>query len=181
MVWIHTSKKKIEKLIDDTDCKKQYIFIRPFGLWLALGSAWLDWMNSEMPEWKKAVKHVYKFNFKKDINVIKISTFDELVKFHDKYVVKTFSHEYNGEKFFDYFIDWPRVCKDYDGIIFSNYNKIKSYIYDLKQNEIMLKIPTFRSKSHHIYNWFGFIDIDSACIWKPSAVISSFEEIDIKI
>ena len=147
-MWLHVSKKPVKMPLNDIDCKKQTPGFKPTGLWLGAGNAWLNWMQSEMPEWNKEYKYMYKCYLKRNINMFHINTFSALKRFTAKYgIVSKFT-----------VIDWPRVCQDYDGIMVTNYNKILEPSVD--KLELL---------------WFRTYDIDSACIWKPSAVISSIK------
>ena len=60
-----------------------------------------------------------------------------------------------------YKINWKKVAQDYDGVIFDNYHNIKY------SNQLMT--PK--------YTWYDTIDINSACIWRPNSVITSWEEV----
>lgn len=172
MVWIHYSEETIEKLLDDDACIKQHFHFKPFGLWLSKDSEWLEWMKSEMPEWIEEVNYIYKISIKKNTNLLKISSFEDVVKLHNKYMVKAnFVNppEIWNEEIFEpylYFINWKKVCQDYDGIIFTNYQKIQEKIRKISKDN-----KQYRTE----YAWYHTLDINSACIFRPSKVISKFE------
>ena len=150
MVWLHASRKPVTAL-RDLDCRQQGPGFKPDGFWLGAGAAWVQWMRTEMPEWLKENKYTYKCFLKRDINVFRIDTFGAL---------KRFSTKYSGKEGSITYIDWSRVCRDYDGIIVVNYKAIATRTADMMD-----------------YLWFRTYDIDCACIWKPSTVISSIQRV----
>ncbi len=172
MVWIHTSRSRIDSLLDDAasnNCAKQHKYMmKPAGLWLGYGNSWLNWQKIEMPEWYDSIKFIYKMNFMKDINVLTINSLEDLNNFID-----TYGYTFKQNSFKTNLIDWKKVCEKYDGIIFKNFDKIKEKIYP----PFMMDYNQFR-KAYELYwekySWYSFIDIDSACIFRPSQVISSF-------
>ncbi len=161
MVWLHASKKPIGLQLNDIDCRSQGPDFKPKGMWLGAGSGWLNWVKTEMPELTKEYKYMYKCYLKRDINVFNINTFSALKRFTSKYGIKSkIGLNQNGLNHILTFIDWSLVCQDYDGIMVTNYSKI---------------LPSSADKLEYL--WFRTYDIDSACIWKPSAVISSLQRI----
>ena len=58
-------------------------------------------------------------------------------------------------------INWEKVCKDYDGIFFMNYRKI-------------LDDESVEYGDEFI--WYNMLDVSSACIFRPSKVISKLIE-----
>jgi hypothetical protein len=148
MVWLHASREPVTAL-RDLDCRQQAPGFKPAGLWLGAGVAWLQWMRTEMPQWARVNKYTYKCYLKREINVFRIDTFSALKRFSAKYGGKTESITY---------IDWSQVCRDYDGLIVTNYKAVAT------KTEGMVE-----------YLWFRTYDIDCACIWRPTAVISSIQ------
>ena len=173
MVWIHYSKKPIEKLLNDSECNNQRPTPKPLGLWLSKDTEWLEWMKSEMPQWVKKVKYIYKISIKKNANILKISSFKDLVDLHNKYMNKyRFNSVFEDDDMFEpytYEIDWKRVCSDYDGIIFTNYYKILEKVNKLSENS-----KYYRT----VFEWYHTLDINSACIFRPSKTISKIELVE---
>jgi hypothetical protein len=161
MVWYHLSEKLI-KDVYDIDCKKQTkSYFKPFGFWISKNSEWETWLNENfegVSTW--GYKYKYKITFRRNINVLKILTFDDMKKFTEKYGVK-----YKGKnKYMS--ANWKKVCEDYDGIFFENYDKIRSYLW---KNELI-----------DIYSWYLSLDVNSACIFRPSEVISKITQVELK-
>lgn len=163
MVWIHYSSNSIEKLLDDDSCFYQYSTVKPFGLWLSKNTEWLEWMKSEMPEWIDDVKYIYKISLKKNSNILKISNKKQLDIFNEKYKDK------NNEKF----INWKKVCQDYDGVFFDNYNDIKM--------KLLSTTYTDENKFKYVLNkyyWYFMIDVSSMCIFRPNKILSKITLIE---
>lgn len=103
---IHMSKDNVPKVYDTTD--KLTIRTKPIGFWYGFGSSWIDWVNSEMPEWN--YEHIFKINVNSN-RILQINTLDELLEFDKQFSVN------NGYKN----IDWKRVAKSYNGIEINPY------------------------------------------------------------
>ncbi len=158
MVWVHASYTKIKSLEDDEECERQgEPFFKPRGLWLGYGDNWIQFAT-----FRKKPKYNYKINFKKDINIITIENINQLKEFHDEYRIHDKAINYT-------LINWEKVCSLYDGIVFKNYDKIKMESYNLLDTS---------EKSFKEYLWYHMIDVDCACIFRPSKVISSFSLIN---
>ena len=172
MVWIHYSKKPIEKLLNDDSCIYQTLEFKPEGLWLSKNSEWLEWMESDMPEWVEEVNYIYKISIKKNSNLINISSFKDLENFQDKYMIKanweTIPNFWDITKYESsvYLINWKKVCSDYDGIVFTNYYKILEKINKISKDN-----------KHNLtkFLWYHGLDVNSVCIFRPSKVVSKFE------
>ncbi len=158
MVWYHLSEKKITELYDITckvagSSKKS----KPRGLWLSYNNDWEEWNDTGEPGVFIVgnYKYKYKITLKKNINVLKIETVDELHSFNKKYGKK--------DKYIKSMvkINWEKVCKDYDGIFFMNYRKI------LDDESI---------EYNDEFIWYNMLDVSSACIFRPSLVISKLIE-----
>lgn len=95
--------------------KNQKVHRKPTGLWYGIGTSWIDWVEIEMPKWRK--KHLFKI----EINKSKVLVIDH------KYVMEDFNKKY-GVKYhgMDY-IDWEEVAKSYSGI---EINPYRDYDYD---------------------------------------------------
>lgn len=115
--------------------------MKPGGLWLSKGNEWAE--TSAF----KGGKYIYEVSID-DSNMIILDTIDKVKDFTDKYKIDINS--------FFIIINWKKVAREYDGIIFDNYNKIKKEIL----KEINPK-----------YMWFSTVDINSACTWRPIKTI----------
>jgi hypothetical protein len=105
---IHMSMNDVPKIYNTTS--ELTIRAKPTGFWYGFGSSWIDWVNSEMPEWN------YEHIFKIDINtnrVLQIKTLDELIEFDKEYST---NNNYGNKN-----IDWIKVNKRYDGIEINPY------------------------------------------------------------
>jgi hypothetical protein len=140
MPWYHYSKKEIKELKNVE--KQRNGTSKPFGLWLSYNDEWENILTS-LSRYRTYYK--YKVTFKKNINLCVIDSLESLEKFNKKYKDKSF-------KFF-VVIDWEKVAKEYDGIKFINYYKLKKEFND-------------------DFSWFSEVDINSICIWRPSKVLS---------
>ena len=79
--------------------------MKPKGLWYGIGSSWIDWVRSEMPEWETDQAYVLDLN---KSNMLIIRSYEELIAFDEKYS--------KGPM-----INWSNVAYDYDGIEISPY------------------------------------------------------------
>ena len=107
---IHMSKNPIYKL-EQKDYNQSY-GSKPNGLWYGFGKEWLDWIDSEMPEWKG--EHIYKVNVNTS-NILQIKDYLEIENFTKEYLrrVQTLPSTF--------FIDWNRISLKYDGIEINPY------------------------------------------------------------
>jgi len=74
--------------------------IKPNGFWYGFGKEWISWAKSNMPDW--AGKYIYTVEVPN--NVLKITSYDELLQFNEEYKANQFQ------------IDWKRVVSKFDGI-----------------------------------------------------------------
>jgi len=74
--------------------------MKPKGLWYGIGSSWVNWVRSEMPNWESEKAYVLDLNRS---NMLIIRTYEELMKFNSEF------SEGMG-------IDWGKVASIYDGI-----------------------------------------------------------------
>lgn len=129
-------------------CKRTYLqraANKPTGFWYGIDNAWIDWCESNMPEW--VTPHRYKL----DIDMSKVLVVDTIEKMHDinKHVVNTdeYFHKFN------YDIDWTYFDKKgYKGI------EIPRYMHELRMN--------------HDFFWYYSWDVASGCIWDTSIIKS---------
>lgn len=108
---IHLSVESIWEL-DKTKKYTQKITFKPSGIWYAFGTAWKDWVRSEMPEWNDKYSSAYKLDVDSS-KILSVKTVEELQRFHDKYS--------EGEH--KYVIDWNSISQKWAGIEFPVYLK----------------------------------------------------------
>jgi hypothetical protein len=158
MVWHHLSEEKITEIYD-IDCKVAASSkkLKPRGLWLSYNNEWEEWNDTGEPGVFIVgnYKYKYKVTLKKNLNVLKIETVEELYDFNKKYgkkdkVIKKMIR-----------INWEKVCEDYDGIFFMNYRKI------LDDESV---------EYNDEFIWYNMLDVSSACIFRPSLVVSKIIE-----
>lgn len=124
---------------------------KPIGLWYACGGEWIEWLESEMPEWLEDGKYLYEVRPNYSVGglaagkngdyvggVLRLSTKEEVVAFS-----RTYS---NFEK-----VNWFEVSLIWDGI------EICPYQSDLRLS---------------MHNWYYTWDVASGCIWRPSGLAS---------
>jgi len=150
MEFYHFS-KKIIKHIKESELT---INIKPTIniLWLSCNDDWIKFMKKE--NINKLYK--YKYLFRIDITkLIILKTFNDIIKFDDKY---GYNEKIKNNVILK-FIDWNKVKKDgYYGIYVKNAN-IK--------------------KARSIFLWYSSFDICSVAIWDKKAIISFSEPIKI--
>lgn len=115
---------------------------KPSGLWYAVGTEWIDWVETEMPKWLGD-----KF--------YKIETTEQVLKIDAQYKFNEFVRKYGVASKFSYDpkhmdIDWAKVAKDYAGI----------------------EIAPYRHSMRHEYIWYYGWDVASGCIWNKSGIKS---------
>ncbi len=113
---------------------------KPEGLWYAVGTVWIDWVESEMPHWMGD-----KF--------YKIEITNRVLKLDKKIKFEPFVKQYGRPDKFSVnpkyvHIDWQAVAKDYAGI------EIAPYQWD------------FRFE----YMWYYPWDVASGCIWDKAGI-----------
>lgn len=79
---------------------------KPDGFWFGVGSEWVDWTESEMPQWKG--DNLYSVDIDEKSCVVIETEFD----------LRDFSRRYGTR---DGMIDWEKVARDYKGIIIKEY------------------------------------------------------------
>ena len=149
----HSSKLPIEGIVNGdkiypTQLKKkeqQRDWRKPNGFWYGFGESWMYFARTEMRGTDFDLEihpYHYEVHLKSDANILVLDTLEKVDKFIAKYG--------NGE-----YINWLAVVEqsDYQGIEFPNY-------YDLNLRELRPK------KYSWLYSW----DIDSGCVWDPTAI-----------
>ena len=131
------------------EVRPQTVGMKPEGMWYGVGTSWIEWVESEMPE--KAHDNVFKL----DIDESKVLLIDDYSKFD------VFEKEYStdllevlgvnsllGRIGFNNMIDWKKVSEKWSGI------EISPYLYK------------YRLQKFWYYGW----DCASGVIWKPDAI-----------
>ena len=143
---LHYSSKPIERV---RGRRKQQIAWKPEGLWYSCGTDWIDWSKAE--DFGAASDYVYSLEV--DLSsMLVISTPQQLDDFTKEYGVPDphLAHLDLSSKsdYFHYYIDWPRVSKEFRGI----------------------EICPYISSRRMTYMWYYGWDVASGCIWKPAAI-----------
>lgn len=86
---------------------------KPKGFWYGFGDKWIDWIKTEMPEWKG--EYIYEVDIS-DSKILQIKNYLELKEFTQEY--KLSEQIIPGTI---YLIDWNRVAFKYDGIEINPY------------------------------------------------------------
>ena len=187
MPWYHYSKDKnltLKSLYDLPSTSHPSFPFKPSGLWLSLDDEWYT-LQTEIDNEKFIKKLKYKYEVElekadfKDSNtygarILVIDSLEKLQAFDEKYKIqdsdtltetqKERIKQVHGDldSLKDFFIgkfpDWERVCEDYDGMICISYQEI-------------LGAGGLIEKMH----WWSWLDINCACIWRPSKVIITFK------
>ena len=110
---------------------------KPKGFWYAFGNEWIDWVNSEMPQWKSKYSYYYLVDVK-GCKLLKMSKFEELIEF---------SQDFGYDDGNSFYINWSKVAKKYDGI------EINPYVFAARMND----------DAQWYYGW----DVASGCVWRP--------------
>jgi hypothetical protein len=136
---------------NNTTFKEMTYGMKPGGLWLSKDTEWGNFMELE--------GHTYLYKaIIDDSNMLILDTVDKVKDFTEKYRVKT------GNMFY-VIINWKAVAREYDGVIFDNYNSTK--------------INLMKNFSPQ-YIWFLGVDINSACTWRPNKTVKEWKLIKNK-
>lgn len=143
--FYHTSTKNVGDLYNlNADNVGREAF-KPVGFWISEANEWQEFCKDA--GWNYGSSCI---TYKVEIDpatLLKIDTIAALRSLKQKY----------GDS--DGAIDWAAVSGDYDGIWFSNYPTVRR--------------AAMKEADRHHYTWFIAVDINSACIWRPSRVIKS--------
>lgn len=121
---------------------RQSMEFKPKGLWYACGDAWLDWLDSGMPEWKENTTHIYEL--KLGVGVLYLKSAAEVEEFAARYAKGRFPGDRSA------YIDWPTVARRYTGI------EICPYQWELRMKAGFM--------------WYYGWDVASGCIWAQPGV-----------
>ena len=126
---------------------------KPMGLWYAIGTEWIDWVESEMPDW--IGDKFYKLETTS--KVLKVDTpqkFQALIKEYGTYT-PLLRYDPNPKR--DNRIDWLKIANaGYAGI----------------------EIAPYRNEYRLEYMWYYGWDVASGCIWDKSG-IKSIERVQV--
>jgi len=132
----------LDKIFTPFGRLSQNVHFKPKGLWYGCGSAWLNWILGEQPDWIKEYLYEVKVGA-----VLKISTFEKLMEFTQEY--KSSNPRLSGIEN-SLYIDWIKVSQKYPGI------EICPYIHEARRND----------RTEWYYPW----DVASGCVWDCSAI-----------
>jgi hypothetical protein len=121
---------------------------KPNGLWYCVGFGWLDFTTSDFQDFYTIGNRVYAFEISLEgLNILKITSYEELIKFEEIYLAPNENEYMKGRKFD---IDWSKVAENYDGI------EIAPYIHKARMGHM----------------WYYGWDVASGCIWNTSGLKS---------
>jgi len=121
---------------------------KPQGLWYALGSDWIDWLEGEMPTWSNKYNYVYEIHLTG--NILKLKTKQDHIDFYNKYAEDT-------ENSIRPKINWERVTSEYDGIEVMGKDFHNDSVQDWDTEE--------GKGLQWLYAW----DVNGGVIWNTSA------------
>ncbi len=161
MVLLHTTNKKIKKLVDTK--QSNICNFKPQGLWYAHNTSWLKFYKEEMGH-KKKPKYFYllklfyttleKKNTKKVLQIHNVNEFDN---FTFKYGCKPSS-----------VINWSAVEKDFGGIeiipMINERHGTMSSVPDKIKSEYQN-----RGFDFNLFWYYGF-DVPSGCVWNSECI-----------
>ena len=130
--------------------KKDGFMLKPEGIWFGIGDSWINWLESEMPDWAQPSIMKIEVNFSRMLNIRKDSDLD----------VFTEKYQYMDKKYGMWMADWRKVAEDYDGIIHWRWPSAR---------------PGGRSAGTHATRenprqiWYGW-DVRAGCIWNPAGI-----------
>jgi hypothetical protein len=121
-------------------------------------------------------KYIYEIKLNENNNVLKISNLKQLLKFHNKY---------SELKENSYKINWPKVKKEYDGLIIDPYlgkdiwfffnNKQSNFFYlnNITNKYIRKTLGKNIKKYMQFYlEWYRHWETSSGVIWREKAIKS---------
>lgn len=114
---------------------------KPKGLWYALGTGWIDWCISEMPQWLHNT-NAFRLKIHAD-KILFINTLKKLEAFDKKYRQKG---KYGIER-----INWLAIAKKYHGVEIAPHFWKRRYDFN--------------------FMWYSGWDVASGCIWNKDAII----------
>lgn len=141
---IHFSRKPLKFLRDGNP--RGWMLLKPNGLWLSVGPAWLEWCVAENFALER-FRYATPVSIAKNANILRIETAAALDTFTDTYGqakdIGAGTLYYKAEG-----IDWVRVMAEFDGIIISPYQ------WERRQSLL----------------WYCSWDVASGCVWRARAM-----------
>lgn len=138
--FYHTSRKPVPQL--EHRVQHAHPAFKPRGLWYDVGGAWIEWMESEMPEWYASSRFLYSVVVSPAARILRITSGRELEDFMATYGSL---HPTTGRFPVP---NWVAIADEWDGIEFS------PYMYELRCD----------------YIWYSMVDVSSGCVWNPGVV-----------
>lgn len=117
---------------------------KPNGLWLSIGDSWKQQMG-HIPSFEAGMRHVQEFELLSPNNVLIVDTNSMFDLFIEIYSVESIT--WMDGKPFNSVIDWIKVARSYDGILFK-------------------WLPKQRSRHLWYYGW----DCEGGCIWNLNVI-----------
>lgn len=116
---------------------------KPNGLWYAIGTEWIDWVKSEMPDWEGQFIYKIVINKKK---ILHLKSEKDIINFNE---------EYKSEDILPLvgllsLINWKKVARNYSGI----------------------EISPWKSDHNFDFFWHCGWNVSSGCVWKDDAILS---------
>jgi hypothetical protein len=152
----HWSTKPLPPLRDvEQDTDGVFAYFKPRGLWVSIDGD-DDWRAFCEGNEFNLDAFIYRtiVRMKPDANILTMGTVEELNRFTDKYYKDRFAHipdwPPDSSRRMCMHLDWPRIAKEYDGII------IAPYVWPARMDLM----------------WYYTWDCASGCIWKASAIES---------
>lgn len=138
---------------------------KPNGLWLSYDNkdGWRNFCIKDEYQSPK-IRKTSKVVIKESANILVLDNLEKIIWFINTYDIAEFD-DILGENV--YFIDWPSVIKDYDGIQILNYDNDLTESFSFAKTDVNYAKPTL---------WYDTLSCDFTCIWNLD-VIDSVERI----
>lgn len=157
---IHYSDARLEHLRSTANPRD---YGRPYGLWVSVGDAWLNYQRQQALTEVGSAHYPHKFRYANEITVrpdhgiLVITDGGEFDAFNDAYSEPR-GRDLAGEETRG--IPWGRVLQDYTGII------IAPHLEEKAQRIGHTRIPLPVAESEWYYTWV----VASGCIWDASVI-----------
>lgn len=130
-------------IVELYDVREQMTVFKPQGLWLSYEDEWIEWCKEH--GFSMGTKYEYEVILTKEHGLYEITSLDDLKRLNNVYT------------------SWDAVAKVYNGVLVKNYQKIR--------HQVLLGIDWVSKNDQLGYMWFLGLDINCACIWRPSRAI----------
>ncbi len=139
----HLSKLPIEQLAERS--QQGNIGFKPNGFWYSVDGDWEEWVEDNMPDWRKERIHEYEVALGTE-NILRLTNAADILSFGKQYKTSLVKEPVPSEiEEFLMVPDWIKVAEEYDGI------EIAPYCWPLR-----LEVQWY-------YPW----DCASGCLWRP--------------